>query len=1097
MSNNANPLDPPGNSVQGIDMDLSPNNNTNTATSGNNASTSNDPSSVSDKGRSNSPMFSGSTTLLAGDDDNSKNLSEPSTAAVLAFLKSRGLSKAVGEFRQFLEKEKEIDKIRSTSSGTSPDDDDKETDGNEEGEGGNAGEKKDKQNEGGKEEEDFKDMMVDPSTSIVSRPELKFNIATGGGLGYDADCMPLIKFDHPPLFSASSPSGVAKVTGGWEIKRFLHSFNTLQIWILNQPDDPSHSKCTLPRWNPPSHIKSLLQEPLHVIPPTSMGTNGGRGRYGPATYPPPSIKPELLSICFPVLVHSYCTILESGFDDIARELWNTWKSLYVPLYPQDTKDLDHLTTTKQMKQFYNALVTHSDNMTKVRNLKIKDVESQQMKEKLMNWKKTQKNINVVHQIEQKLLTLEQDIIPLQKRVREIEQVIQSNQTLLQKYPFLSRMKNKKYQIQISAHTWRKLAEFLTREELAPMYGILQLHCRVIVEARDPMPFTLPGAIDEEEDSKDKKDEQASESSVTNTSKRKGDTQIQWAAPLHPSSRAAEMGEDHTSVHAGKKSVLPFPKYYPSKSDQNDKDLTEQESEARDVAFNRALRINGFRRLEALEIAQEHESGMRAPLPNKKISFPGSALHQQSQRSLTSPANPMDSLVDPLSPSIFMGTFCSGKSMSSTNRNSSSALTISSNTTTTPHSTPRTSTLEESGIGITCASMSPIDGRRIAIGCEDAAVRIFALDGSSSSARQKGTKGSIDNNISPGIDISDSEMILIGHKNGSPVFDVNWNRDGRNLLSAGGDGSIRLWDTMAVGPYGTLSNVQMTRKGMSTTITSKTDSKNINGIDPVLSGGPPNTNVPGSKPESLVQKHGAALAVYQGHTINTPVWSCKFSPSGYYFASTGADCTARIWTTDFPKPVRILAGHYSSVNCITWHPNCNYVLSGSDDKTIRMWDVQTGKCVRVLAGSYSGVNVVRVSPSGRYAAAADLTGVVGLWDLNSGRKVNEFRGHVGEIHGMSYSACGTALATGGDDCAVKLWDVRGAGVNSTVPEVAKAFDYSGIYGEVKRNTEIFEPPGMRKPVKIFQTKQTMILDLQFTKRNLLMSVGKFVASIGGQ
>ena len=38
--------------------------------------------------------------------------------------------------------------------------------------------------------------------------------------------------------------------------------------------------------------------------------------------------------------------------------------------------------------------------------------------------------------------------------------------------------------------------------------------------------------------------------------------------------------------------------------------------------------------------------------------------------------------------------------------------------------------------------------------------------------------------------------------------------------------------------------------------------------------------------------GAALAVYRGHTPNTPIWSVAFAPCGYYFASAGADATGQ-------------------------------------------------------------------------------------------------------------------------------------------------------------------------------------------------------------
>ena len=195
--------------------------------------------------------------------------------------------------------------------------------------------------------------------------------------------------------------------------------------------------------------------------------------------------------------------------------------------------------------------------------------------------------------------------------------------------------------------------------------------------------------------------------------------------------------------------------------------------------------------------------------------------------------------------------------------------------------------------------------------------------------------------------------------------MDWTKNGRTLLSACGDGTVRLSDTQAVGPYGELSNVTVHQKGDSSHTV----------------GGPASTSlstviVPGSKAESLVKVGGAALSVYRGHAPSTPVWGVSSAPCGYYFASAGSDYTARIWATDRTSPIRVLSGHVSpSVNCVSWHPNCNYVVTASDDKTCRMFDIQTGRCVRLLSGSTRDLNLVRVSPSGRYAAGSGYVVVV--------------------------------------------------------------------------------------------------------------------------
>jgi transcription initiation factor TFIID subunit 5 len=300
-----------------------------------------------------------------------------------------------------------------------------------------------------------------------------------------------------------------------------------------------------------------------------------------------------------------------------------------------------------------------------------------------------------------------------------------------------------------------------------------------------------------------------------------------------------------------------------------------------------------------------------------------------------------------------------------------------------------------------------------------------------------------------------------------------------LLSAGGDGSVRLWDTMAVGPFGEVAT--STKSSEDTPASMTTTKKKTTEPTPTTSSASddvPDMSVPGLRPENPPYSSGAALAVYRGHTPSSPVWSVAFSPSGYYFATAGADATARLWTTDRPVPVRLFTGHTANnVNCVGWHPNCNYVITGSDDKTCRLWDIQTGRTVRLLSGCRAGIHAVGVSPGGRYAVGSDYSGVVHMWDLGNGKKVTEFRPPQSEnimscgnplVHSMSFSACGTALATGGDDCCIRIWDIR-----------SEALDRA---------------PVIETPAKSFPTKKSLLMDLQFTRRNLLLSVGKFVTPV---
>ena len=262
-------------------------------------------------------------------------------------------------------------------------------------------------------------------------------------------------------------------------------------------------------------------------------------------------------------------------------------------------------------------------------------------------------------------------------------------------------------------------------------------------------------------------------------------------------------------------------------------------------------------------------------------------------------------------------------------------------------------------------------------------------------------------------------VLTGHKNKYPVFDIDWNSDGRALLSAGGDGSVRLWDTSISGASGDMLTRKTNTKNQS--LSRGADKKKASKTNQITN----NIHIPGSnRGESIASNNGPSIAVYKGHVPNSPVWSVSFAPSGNYFFSAGADATARLWTTDRPLPVRLFSGHTSAnANCVGWHPNANYIITGSDDKTARLWDIQTGQTVRILTGS--GINVVQIPPGGRYCAGADYSGLVHLWDLGSGKNMSFYRPvntntTVREqiLHSLSFSACGDALAVGSDDCCIR-------------------------------------------------------------------------------
>ena len=207
-----------------------------------------------------------------------------------------------------------------------------------------------------------------------------------------------------------------------------------------------------------------------------------------------------------------------------------------------------------------------------------------------------------------------------------------------------------------------------------------------------------------------------------------------------------------------------------------------------------------------------------------------------------------------------------------------------------------------------------------------------------------------------------------------------------------------------------------------------------------------------------------LCAYKGH--QTPIWCAKWASCGHYFATGSHDRTCRIWSTELSSPIRAFCGHIGDVDCVAWHPNSNYVATGSSDRTVRLWDVSTGRCTRLFAGHTSGVTALAFSPDGQSISTADDSGVIHSWDLDSSRCFKTMLGHDNAVYALDYSGGGgEILASAGADDTVRIWDHKD-GLESVV---------TGIVPKIA-------------PTKTFRTKNCPVVNVEFTRRNLLLAYG---------
>ena len=130
--------------------------------------------------------------------------------------------------------------------------------------------------------------------------------------------------------------------------------------------------------------------------------------------------------------------------------------------------------------------------------------------------------------------------------------------------------------------------------------------------------------------------------------------------------------------------------------------------------------------------------------------------------------------------------------------------------------------------------------------------------------------------------------------------------------------------------------------------------------------------------------------------------------------------------------QVLKGHTNIVNslCFATGPDGRTLLaSGSWDCKARIWDVATGRCERVLDQHTEPVKGVAFAPDGRRLVTASFDKTARIWSVADGRCEQELKKHSKGLLCAAWSPDGTTLATGGLDRSIWLWRPDGSPLRS--------------------------------------------------------------------
>ncbi len=160
--------------------------------------------------------------------------------------------------------------------------------------------------------------------------------------------------------------------------------------------------------------------------------------------------------------------------------------------------------------------------------------------------------------------------------------------------------------------------------------------------------------------------------------------------------------------------------------------------------------------------------------------------------------------------------------------------------------------------------------------------------------------------------------------------------------------------------------------------------------------------------------------------DTNLTSAQWSRDGQRMVAAARDKTLRVWNTDGTGQPLVLRGHDDHITTVAFDPNGTRIVSASQDKTVRIWNTDGTGQPLVLRGHDRGVYGAAWSPDGERVVSGSWDKTVRLWNANGEGTPLVLRGHDGDVFTAGWSPNGKRIVSGAADQTVRLWNADGTG-----------------------------------------------------------------------
>ncbi|MDQ1351481.1 MAG: hypothetical protein QG657_1784, partial [Acidobacteriota bacterium] len=283
------------------------------------------------------------------------------------------------------------------------------------------------------------------------------------------------------------------------------------------------------------------------------------------------------------------------------------------------------------------------------------------------------------------------------------------------------------------------------------------------------------------------------------------------------------------------------------------------------------------------------------------------------------------------------------------------------------------------------------------------------------------------------------------KHSGPVTACAFSPDGKTILSASRDNTVKLWDAGSGKEIRSFNGHMDSVTGCAFSPDAKTilsasrdntlklwdagsgkEIRSFNGHMDFVTGcalSPDGKTILSASNDNTLKLwdagNGKEIWSFNGHMDS--VTGCAFSPNGKAIVSASHDNTLKLWDAGNGRQIRSFNGHMDSVTGCVFSPDGKTILSASNDNTLKLWDAGNGKEIWSFNGHASYVHGCAFSPDAKTIISASFDKTIKLWDANNGKEIRSFKGHKDSVRGCAFSPDGKTILSASNDNTLKLWD----------------------------------------------------------------------------